>query len=281
FRGVPSIGGRYSALSPFGLVPAAVMGLELPRWIELATQMARACGPDRPIAENPGAALGVAVGTAARQGIDKLTLVVSPRIHDLGAWLEQLIAESTGKRGLAVIPVDREPLGPPDVYGADRLFAYIRLESDANDEMDAAVEALVRAGRPVLRVDLEDQYGLAAEFFRRGFATAVAGAVPGINPFDQPAVDARKVVPRKVAAQIGRSGRLPPGPPGRGAGPFALYADARNADALAAAARERTAAAWIAAHLARLRAGDYFAVLAYLPMTAAHERVLTRIRTRV
>src|SRR5690606_18795114 len=134
FRGVPSIGGRYSALSPFGLVPAAVMGLDLRRWVDAAARMAKACGPEQGIAENPGAALGVAIGTAARQGLDKLTLIVSPRICDLGAWLEQLIAESTGKRGLAVIPVDREPVGPPDAYGPDRLFAYIRLESDANDE---------------------------------------------------------------------------------------------------------------------------------------------------
>ncbi|HEX7086627.1 MAG TPA: bifunctional transaldolase/phosoglucose isomerase [Vicinamibacterales bacterium] len=281
FRGVPSIGGRYSALSPFGLVPAAVMGLDLPRWVDAAARMAKACGPERGIAENPGAALGVAIGTAARQGLDKLTLIVSPRIYDLGAWLEQLIAESTGKRGLAVIPVDREPVGPPDAYGPDRLFAYIRLESDANDERDAAVEALVRAGRPVMRVDVEDLYGLAAEFFRWEFATAVAGAVLGINPFDQPDVEASKVETRKLTAEIERHGELPPETPALVDGRLTLFADGRNADALSSAARGATAAAWMSAHLARIGAGDYFAVLAYVPMTAAHERVLTRLRTRV
>ena len=281
FPGVPAIGGRYSALSPFGLVPAAVMGLDLPRWIDQARRMAAACGPGRTVADNPGAALGLALGTAARQGLDKLTLIVSPRIHDLGAWLEQLIAESTGKHGTAIIPVDREPLGPPEVYGPDRLFAYIRLESDATDEQDAGVEALVTAGRPVVRVDLEDVYGLAAEFFRWEFATAVAGAVLGINPFDQPDVEASKIETRKLTAEIEQHGALPPETPVLEDGGLRLFADARNAAALRSAAGSETAAAWVRAHLARLTPGDYFAVLAYVPMTAAHEAVLTRLRTRV
>ena len=118
FAGVPSIGGRYSALSPFGLVPAAAMGLDLGRWLASASAMAEACRDDADVAANPGVALGLVLGTCARQGIDKLTLIVSPRIYDLGAWLEQLIAESTGKNGHAIIPVDREPIGPPTVYGA-------------------------------------------------------------------------------------------------------------------------------------------------------------------
>ena len=281
FAGVPSIGGRYSALSAFGLVPAALIGVDLRRWVDAARGMAARCGPEHTAADNPGVALGLALGTAATQGIDKLTLVVSPRIYDLGAWLEQLIAESTGKRGKAVIPVDREPLAPPSAYGADRLFAYIRLESAHDDAQDAAVEALVSAGRPVLRVDVEDLYGLAAEFFRWEMATAVAGAVMGINPFDQPDVEASKTATRKLTADVERTGTLPAETPALIDAGVQLFTDAQNAAVLAEAASDPTAAAWLAAHLDRLPPGDYFALLAYVPMTPEHESVLTRMRTRV
>ncbi len=281
FAGVPSIGGRYSALSAFGLVPAAVIGIDLPRWVEAARRMADRCGPAQPATDNPGVALGLAVGTAAMHGVDKLTLIVSPRIYDLGAWLEQLVAESTGKRGQAVIPIDREPLGAPSTYGGDRIFAYIRLESAPDDAQDAAVEALVSAGRPVLRVDVPDVYGLAAEFFRWELATAVAGAVMGINPFDQPDVEASKNETRKLTTDVERTGTLPPETPVLVDAGLRLFTDERNGAYLAGAASDATAAAWLASHLHRLEPGDYFAVLAYIPMTAEHEAVLTRLRTRV
>lgn len=280
FPGVPSIGGRYSALSPFGLVPAAAMGLDLGRWTAAATAMASACGPGAAAAVNPGVALGLVLGTCARQGQDKLTLVVSPRIYDLGAWLEQLIAESTGKNGRAVIPVDREPTGAPGVYGSDRVFVYLRLATAPDDAQDAAVEALVTAGRPVVRVDVPEPYGLAGEFFRWEIATAVAGAVMGINPFDQPDVEASKIETRKLTDDAEATGALPAETPALSDAGLRLYTDAGNAAALRPAGGT-SAAGWIDAHLARLGAGDYLALLAYIPMTAAHEAALTRMRTAV
>lgn len=281
FHGVPSIGGRYSALSPFGLVPAAAMGLDLDRWLGSAETMVRRCGPDHAATSNPGVALGLALGIAATHRIDKLTLVTSPKIYDLGAWLEQLVAESTGKNGKAIIPVDREPLGPPSVYGDDRLFAYLRLETHPDDAQDAAVEALVLAGRPVVRIDVPDVYGLAAEFFRWEFATAVAGAVLGINPFDQPDVEASKIETRKLTDDIEKHGHLPPEQPVIEDAGLRLFTDDVNAEQLAALADAATAAGWVKAHLARLAAGDYFALLAYIPMTPAHEQALTTMRARV
>lgn len=281
FRGEPSIGGRYSALSPFGLVPASLLGLDLDRWLSSARAMAESCGPDRPAATNPGVGPGVVLGTAAVTGRDKLTFVVSPRIGSLGAWLEQLVAESTGKRGKAIIPVDREPLGPPECYGADRLFAYVRLSAAPDPDQDAGIEALAAAGHPVLRVNVAEPLDLAGEFFRWEIATAVAGAIMGINPFDQPDVEASKVATRALTSDFEVRGVLPSETPvieGQG---LRLFTDEANAATIAAAADASTSAAWIAAHLDRLTAGDYFALLAYVPMTPAHEAILRQIRTRV
>lgn len=280
FHGDPSIGGRYSALSPFGLVPAAAMGLDLARFIDQGARMAAACRAEA-VADNPGVALGLVLGTAARLGLDKLTLVVSPRVHDLGAWLEQLVAESTGKNGTAIIPVDREPLGPPGVYGADRLFVHVRHADDTGGEQDQAMAALAAAGRPVLRLEVGDVYALAGEFFRWEMATAVAGAVLRINPFDQPDVEASKIETRKLTDDVERTGRLPEESPAVDDEGLRLFADAANRAALSGAAGRDSAAGWVRAHLDRLAAGDYFALLAYLPMTAEHEAALTRIRTRV
>jgi transaldolase/glucose-6-phosphate isomerase len=280
FAGVPTIGGRYSALSPFGLVPAAVMGLDLNRWVGTAQAMATLCRRAE-AAANPGVALGLALGVAARDGRDKLTLVVSPRIYDLGAWLEQLVAESTGKNGKAIVPVDREPLGPPAVYGTDRLFVYLRLATAPDDVQDRAVEALVSAGIPVLRIDVPEVYGLAAEFFRWEIATAVAGAVMGINPFDQPDVEASKIETRKLTDDVEKTGHLPGESPVFADEGLTFFTDRANATALGELAGEATGASWIRAHVSRLTPGDYLALLAYIPMTAAHERSLTRLRALV
>jgi transaldolase/glucose-6-phosphate isomerase len=280
FSGVPSIGGRYSALSPFGLVPAALMGLDLDRWVGTARDMASLCRGEV-AASNPGVALGLALGVGALDGRDKLTLVVSPRIYDLGAWLEQLVAESTGKNGKAIVPVDREPLGPPAVYGADRMFVYLRLTTAPDDAQDRAVEALVSAGCAVLRIDVPDVYGLAAEFFRWEIATAVAGAVMGINPFDQPDVEASKIETRKLTDDVEKTGRLPQESPIFADQGLTFFTDQANTSALGDLAAEAAAGSWIRAHLSRLGPGDYLALLAYIPMTAAHERSLTRIRTLV
>ena len=176
FHGVPSIGGRYSALSDFGMVPAAVMGMDAPRFLDRADVMAIACSSCLPVEKNPGVLLGLILGVAARNGRDKLTLITSPGIADFGAWLEQLVAESTGKDGKGIIPVDREPLGPPERYGNDRVFAYIRLDQRADAAQDEAVDALAKAGHPVIRIALSDIYNLGQEMFRWEIATAVAGA---------------------------------------------------------------------------------------------------------
>jgi transaldolase/glucose-6-phosphate isomerase len=275
--GLPSIGGRYSALSDFGVVPAALMGLDVGRLLESARGMARACAAPAP--DNPGAALGAVLGVLASRGRDKVTLVASPGIHDLGAWLEQLLAESTGKVGKGVIPVDRESPGPPEVYGRDRLFVYLRLASAPDTGQDRAVASVQAAGQPVVRIDVPGPYEIAAEFFRWEMATAVAGAILGINPFDQPDVEASKVATRKLTDQFEQTGQLPTETPILEADGIRLYADPRNAQELAAG--ERTLGGVLRAHLARIRPGDYAAFLAYVEMTAGHEAALQAMRTRV
>jgi transaldolase/glucose-6-phosphate isomerase len=279
-HGRPSIGGRYSALSNFGMVPAAVMGLDVRRLLERADAMAQACASCVAADANPGVVLGVLLGTAARRGADKLTLVTSPGIGDFGAWLEQLIAESTGKHGQGIIPVDREPLGAPEVYGRDRLFAYVRLASEPDPAQDEAMRALAHVGCPVVRIDLEDRYDLGAEIFRWEFATAVAGAVLGINPFDQPDVEASKVVTRQLTGAYEEVGALPPETPFWTGEDVRLFADAPNAERLTAAGPESFADV-LRAHLDSAQVDDYVALLAYVPMTAEHEAQLTDIRTLI
>ncbi len=237
FAGVPSIGGRFSALSNFGMVPAAVMGLDVAGLAARAAAMARACAAGRPVADNPGARLGLALGLAARAGRDKVTLIASPAISDLGAWLEQLIAESTGKQGKALIPVAGERTGPPEVYGDDRVFVYLRLAETADAGDDARVDALARAGHPVVRLALADRRDLAAEFFRWEIATAVAGAVLGINPFDQPDVEASKVATRRLTDAYEETGELPAESPIVDEGGVKLFTDEANARDLLARGR--------------------------------------------
>jgi len=278
FMGVPSIGGRYSALSNFGMVPAAIMGVDVLKFLKNTKQMVDACAADADAATNPGVVLGTILGIAADHGRDKLTIVTSKGIFDLGAWLEQLIAESTGKSGRGIIPVDRERLAKPDAYGSDRVFAHLRLESDPDKEQIEAVDTLAKAGHPVVRIVLPDVYNLGQEFFRWEIATAVAGALIGINAFNQPDVEASKVETRKLTSEYESSGKLPPESPfftGDGA---KLYADRQNAAALKGAT---TLAAILKKHLARINAGDYFAVLGYLTMNEANEEALQTIRLAV
>jgi hypothetical protein len=281
FPGLRSIGGRYSALSNFGLVPAAAMGLDVERLLQAAEGMLRACAPDVPAPENPGVALGTILGVSALQAIDKLTIVASPGVHDLGAWLEQLVAESTGKEGKGIIPVDREAIGPPGIYGRDRLFAYLRLESAPDSGQDAAVDTLERAGHPVVRVGIATPGDLAGEFVRWEIATAVAGSILQINPFDQPDVEASKVATRALTDAYEREGRLPGEAPFFEEDGIALFADPRNVEALRADGAPSSLASSLAAHVARLTTGDYFGLLAYVQMTAAHEEILQSIRHRV
>jgi transaldolase/glucose-6-phosphate isomerase len=282
YSGVPSIGGRYSALSSFGLVPAAIAGLDVARLIEAAAGMRAACLPDRAAEDNPGVSLGATMGALAGAGVDKLTLVASPGIASFGAWLEQLIAESTGKQGRGIVPVDGERLAAPERYGEDRLFAYLRLESEPDAEQDAAVGALERAGCAVLGIDVPDRTALAAEMYRWEIATAVAGSLLGIHPFDQPDVEASKVATRALTEEYERTGRLAPESPFLEDDGVRLFADERNAaDLRARTGADRTLAGALRAHLDRLATGDYFALLAYLPMTPAVASPLQTVRHRV
>lgn len=278
FHGVAAIGGRYSALSNFGMVPAAVMGIDVARFLDCTEQMVQACAACVPVRDNPGIVLGTILGVAAKLGRDKLTFIASPDIEHLGAWLEQLIAESTGKQGLGIIPVDRESLGKPAVYGNDRLFVYLRREGATDPAQEAGIAALERAGHPVVRIEVSDLYNLGQEFFRWEIATAVAGSIIGINPFNQPDVEASKVATRMLTSQYEQTGELPAESPLFEEGPIQLFADSDN---VAALGRGRTLAYYLKAHFARLRPGDYFALLAYLEMNDAHVARLQAIRLAV
>ena len=281
FFGDQSIGGRYSALSNFGIVPAAAMGIDVGRFLDRTNEMVKACGAEVSAEDNPGVILGAILGVAHKQHRDKVTIVASPGIYDLGAWLEQLLAESTGKNGSGLIPVDRESLAGPEAYGADRLFVYLRLESDPDPMQDEAVEVLRRAGQPVVQISLGDVYNLGQEFFRWEIATAVAGSVIGINPFDQPDVEASKIATKKLTEEYERNGSLPAESPLFEAEGIKLFADDKNAAALGEAVSDRSLSGYLRAHLDRLEAGDYFAVLAYVEMTREHEAALQSARHAV
>jgi transaldolase / glucose-6-phosphate isomerase len=241
--------------------------------------MADACRSVSPD-DNPGLELGLLLGCAAALGRDKLTLVTSPALWDVGAWIEQLVAESTGKNGRAVVPVDGEPLAPPASYGDDRFFVYLELAGDERPETLLALAALAEAGHPVLRLRMEDRTAIGAEFFRWEFATAIAGAVLGIHPFDQPDVEASKVETRHLTEAAEAEGSLPPENPFFRHGGLLFFADPRNAAALAPQPGDG-AADVLRRHLARGTAGDYIALLAYLEMRGAHRRPLEAMRTRL
>ena len=281
FFGRPSIGGRYSALSNFGMVPAAAMGLDTKKFLDRADEMVRASGADASVEENSGVVLGIILGSAAVAGRDKVTIVTSHGIADLGAWLEQLLAESTGKIGKGIIPVDREHLSSPDAYGNDRVFVYLRLENEADTDQDAKVTALEKAGQPVVRITMADIYDLGAEFFRWEIATAVAGSIIGINAFNQPDVEASKVATRALTTEYETKGSLPAEMPILEDSGIRLFTDEKNAAELAKAAGEKTLAGYLKAHLSRIHAGDYFAVLGYIQMNAEHEQSLQAVRHAV
>ena len=282
FHGKPQIGGRFSALSAFGIVPAAIMGLDVGRFLEGAGQMVEACGTGSVAAQNPGVLLGTILGVAATQGRDKLTLFASPGIASLGGWLEQLVAESTGKSGKGIIPVDGEAIGAPDHYGEDRVFVYLRLEAAPDAAQDAAVAELESAGQPVVRIPLADAYHLGAEFFRWEIATAVAGAILGINPFDQPDVEASKIETRKLTAAYEETGSLPAEDPVLVDGDLSLYTNAGNASELSELVGSGASLAdTINTHLSRAGSGDYVALLAYLDRNEAHDAVLQAVRHQV
>jgi transaldolase / glucose-6-phosphate isomerase len=278
FAGVPSIGGRYSALSHFGTVPGAIMGLDLSKFLKITHKMVKACGPATAPEKNPGVILGTILGVAANHGRDKITVFTSPGISDAGAWLEQLIAESTGKVGKGIIPVDREKIGKPAVYGNDRVFAYLRLSKENNRAMDSAVTALEKAGHPVVRIVVGTKFDLGQEFFRWEIATATAGSIIGINTFNQPDVEASKIETRKLTSEYEATGKLPSEAPFFEDQGLKLFADDKNAAFLK---NNSNLAEVLRAHLGRIGAGDYFALLGYIQMNDAHEKSLQAIRHQV
>ena len=253
FLNPTDLGGRYSILSYFGLVPAAVIGLDILKLLDRADAMREQSAGSIPAHENPAAWLGVVMGVLANKGRDKLSLVTSPSISSFGLWVEQLIAESTGKEGKGIVPVAGEPLGPPDCYGDDRLFVYLRLDGDDNDESDEAIKAIESSGQPVVRLELLDNYDVGAEFFRWEMATAVAGSILGINPFDQPNVQAAKDMMESVLGQYESSGKLP-----------AMEIPGSLGELLAMGGT-----------------GDYLAIMAYLPQTPGIDSALDSLRAKV
>ena len=278
FAGDPSIGGRYSALSNFGMVPAAAMGMDLGKFLKTTQEMVKACGASSTADTNPGVLLGNILGLAANHGRDKITIITAPGISDLGAWLEQLIAESTGKISKGIIPVDREKLAKPSVYGSDRIFAYLRLANKPNKAQDTAVAAIEKAGHPVVRITLANVYALGQEFFRWEIATAVAGSIIGINAFNQPDVEASKIETKKLTSQYEATGSLPPESPFFIAKDAKLFADDKNSAALSGG---KSLNEIVKTHLSRIGEGDYFALLGYIPMNAQNEKALQTIRMSV
>jgi transaldolase/glucose-6-phosphate isomerase len=256
FRNPPDIGGRYSALSYFGLVPGALIGVDVTEMLERAVEMAHSCADSVPAGTNPGVWLGAVMGELALEGRNKLTLIASPKIATFGYWVEQLIAESTGKQGKGIVPVEGEPLGKPAVYGDDRLFVYIRLDKDPPNK---AVEALEKAGQPVVTLTMRDKLDLGGEFLRWEIATAIAGSVLGIDPFDQPNVQESKDNTKKVLAKYRASGKLPP----------------------AESVQASKSRASLKSLLEHAKRGAYFAIMAYTTRTTTSESAIAAIRTSV
>ncbi len=271
FLNDPNIGGRYSALSYYGLVPAALMGVDVATLLQRARTMAYNCEScNCPVeGKNAGAQLGAVMGVLALAGRDKLTLIASPPIAAIGPWLEQLIAESTGKEGKGILPVTDEPVGSPSVYGDDRLFIYLHLDGDTT--YDTQVQALIDAGQAVAQLNVRDLYDLGGEFFRWEMATAVAGHILGINPFDQPNVESAKALARQMVMTYRKKGALPVLAPTLEANGITVYGDV--------AAKNLNEA--FHAFLAEAKPGDYLAWQAYIQPTAMTTAALQKLRTQL
>jgi transaldolase/glucose-6-phosphate isomerase len=271
FLNFPDIGGRYSALSYFGLVPAALLRMDAGELLARALRMVHACAASVPLLENPGVALGAALGELARHGRDKVTFLMPPALASLGMWLEQLLAESTGKQNTGLLPVAGEPIGEPSVYGQDRLFVYIRLKDEADPALERGIAALRQAGQPVVAIQMDDLLDLGQEFFRWEIATAAAGAILKINPFDQPNVQESKDNTDHLLAAVRKQDHLPEEQASLTEGPLHLYTQL-PASTLAEA---------LGRFLAQARPGNYVALMAYLTESPATEQALQAIRLRL
>jgi transaldolase/glucose-6-phosphate isomerase len=276
FLNQADFGGRYSALSYFGMVPAALMGLDFEKMLRGAGTMAGACGVSVPADENPGAVLGAVMAECALAGHDKLTLVTEQSVSALGLWIEQLIAESTGKEGKGIVPVVGEPLGPIFAYDNDRLFVSISVGA-LNDETKSKLKTLEAAGHPVVYRNLADVYDLGAEFFLWEMATAFAGWRLGINPFDQPNVQESKDATRELLDKFAREGKLPEQTALAGDGQLTIYAGGQAEKSMVSDSVPEA----LGEHCAKIRASDYVALLAYVEETPETETALQRIRTTV
>lgn len=271
FYGKPEIGGRFSALSAFGMTAAAAMDLDVEQFLTSAREMVDACRDDD-ISQNPGALLGAILGVCHAHGRDKLTIFTSPEIYDLGAWLEQLIAESTGKNGVAIIPVDREP-NADNAYSSDRVFAFLGV----GDGLHGRYREISVAGHPAINIKLNSIDDLGKEFFRWEFATAVAGSIMRINPFNQPDVESAKVEARKLTDEYEKTGELPHETPFHESEGIKLY----TGPAYAAKLSGDVPAAIIRSYLDQIVEGDYFGLLAYVEMNEEHERLLQQFRASI
>ena len=275
FLNPPDIGGRYSALTYVGLVPASLIGLDLDALLASATTMLGACRQPDPTA-NPGVSLGLALGTLASAGRDKLTFLIDDELESLGGWLEQLIAESTGKHGVGIVPVDLEPLGDAGAYGSDRVFVRIALTDGTAGSRTTLATALADAGHPVIRITVNDPIDLGAEFVRWEVATAIAGAVLGIDPFDQPNVEEAKELTRTVLARHGRDGAdaTPPTAPIATGDGLALHGEAPSRGT----AGTDDVVGVLAGHLARRRDDAYLCLQAFISPSPEADAAFARIR---
>ncbi len=281
FFGDAEIGGRYSAMSPFGVAAGAAMGLDVETFLNNAQEMVAVCKTENP-AENPGAVLGLILGVCNTHGRDKLTIFTSPEIYDAGAWLEQLLAESTGKEGKSIIPVDLEEIAKPGDYTEDRVFVYLKLKDSGGDSPDEKFALLRDSGMPTVEIVLEDTMNLGQEFFRWEFATAVAGAIMEINPFNQPDVEAAKIEAKKLTEEYEEKGELPKETPIFEDGEIKLFTSEEYAESLEKFVEGgKTLQKYLAAHLAHIQENDYFALLAYIERNAENREILQQIREKV
>lgn len=279
YFGDPTIGGRFSVLSDFGMIPAAASGIDVSKFLDQTGQMVHACAGCVPTEENPGVVLGAILGVLGNEGINKITITASPQINNFGAWLEQLLAESTGKEGKGLIPVDHEELGSPEVYGQDRLFIYIRYQPMPAANHDEAIDQLEKAGHPVVRIEIADTYDIGQEFFRWEMATAVAGSIMKIHPFNQPDVEASKIVTKELTQEYEAKGHLPEEEPFFEEDGIKLFGDEKNSSQLnASVGEEKTLLSYLKAHLDRIKVGDYVALLGYIEMNNEHVELLQTIR---
>ncbi len=281
FFGDPSVGGRFSALSVFGMIPGAAMGLDIKDFLARAAEMVNACRSEDPV-KNPGAHLGAILGVCHKHGRDKLTIFTSPELHDVGAWLEQLIAESTGKKGVSIIPIDREEFLKAVDYDEDRVFAYLKLKGTIDDSLDAKIASLEAYEHPFVVIELTDKMDLGQEFFRWEFATAVTGAIMEINPFDQPDVEAAKIEAKALTEKYEETGELPKEKPFYEEDGIQLFSSAKYIEQLDNfVGKEKSLEKYIHAHIVHLQEYDYFAVLGYIEMNEENEKLLQELRHNV